>query len=320
MAEVRFLSVGQGDSILIKDESLIGIIDCKSYKGLVPTIEILKSEKISSIDFIVWSHPHLDHFSGFFDLLNYCVDRKIRIDKFYMALLTTQEVIDAVTLEISTRRKIIKLLMLINNLYEEGLINKCGNIDDLTGDIIGTSTEFNFLLPTKKTYNQFIKANYNQKNGKLDFKNNANLLSSVILMNEKQKDKVGVFTADSEKESLDGLYRKVKTSKSKIIFGQIPHHGSYDNHSPKFWNNFLLGNCEKAVAVISVGRKNKYGHPSNEVIEYFNKKKLVVKTTIPSEARSNTSNDSISFALDMMSVSSHRDENYSANNDVIVEF
>ena len=47
---------------------------------------------------------------------------------------------------------------------------------------------------------------------------------------------------------------------------QIPHHGAAPKAGPKFFNSALLPeNCMNAV--ISAGARNRYGHPTTQVIK-----------------------------------------------------
>lgn len=85
--EITFLNVGHGDSIGLKwndsGTEKIGIVDCKKNNNSVPTIEYLKSkENLQFIDFIVLTHPHIDHYSGFPELLSYIKNSNIKIKNF----------------------------------------------------------------------------------------------------------------------------------------------------------------------------------------------------------------------------------------------
>src|ERR1035437_9837061 len=86
MIESIFRNVGQGDSIILEWESekkkKLGIIDCKSNSDANPVLDYIIKENYTSIGFLFLSHPHIDHFSGFNQLINYCIDKNIRIDYF----------------------------------------------------------------------------------------------------------------------------------------------------------------------------------------------------------------------------------------------
>jgi len=62
--EVHFIDVGQGDSILIKDDSHAMLIDAgENDKGEV-VLNYLKSQKVKKLDYIIGTHPHSDHIGG----------------------------------------------------------------------------------------------------------------------------------------------------------------------------------------------------------------------------------------------------------------
>lgn len=61
---------------------------------------------------------------------------------------------------------------------------------------------------------------------------------------------------------------------SKIDFLKVGHHGSKTSSGKKFINYIKPG-----YALISVGRKNKYGHPNKEALENL-KNSIIYRTDI----------------------------------------
>ena len=75
-----------------------------------------------------------------------------------------------------------------------------------------------------------------------------------------------LFTGDIEKEAEEILTKKYeKTTKLKSSILKVGHHGSKTSTSEEFLN--LI---KPQIALIGVGKKNNFGHPSNEVIERLN--------------------------------------------------
>lgn len=67
---VHFLDVGQGDSILIEYNNKDMLIDAgESDQGEVVT-DYLQNQGISTLDYVVATHPHSDHIGGMDDVLN----------------------------------------------------------------------------------------------------------------------------------------------------------------------------------------------------------------------------------------------------------
>ena len=57
---------------------------------------------------------------------------------------------------------------------------------------------------------------------------------------------------------------------------QIPHHGSWENHQPTFWNKIISNKCQ---AAISCGINDSFQLPDYEVVKYFFSKKFIVRGT-----------------------------------------
>lgn len=67
---VHFLNVDQGDSILIKYENKSMLIDAgESDQGDV-VLDYLHDQGISTLDYVIATHPHSDHIGGMNDVLN----------------------------------------------------------------------------------------------------------------------------------------------------------------------------------------------------------------------------------------------------------
>ena len=67
---IHFLDVGQGDSILVEYNNKDMLIDAgESDQGEVVT-DYLQDQGISTLDYVVATHPHSDHIGGMNDVLN----------------------------------------------------------------------------------------------------------------------------------------------------------------------------------------------------------------------------------------------------------
>lgn len=67
---VRFLEVGQGDSILLQAGGKNMLIDAGPATAGSSIVSYLKSAGVSSLDVIVATHPHEDHIGGMIGVLN----------------------------------------------------------------------------------------------------------------------------------------------------------------------------------------------------------------------------------------------------------
>lgn len=65
-----FFDVGQGDSSLINYNGISILIDTGDEKFVNNSINIMKSQNIKTLDYVILSHDHADHVSGFKDIYN----------------------------------------------------------------------------------------------------------------------------------------------------------------------------------------------------------------------------------------------------------
>jgi len=105
------------------------------------------------------------------------------------------------------------------------------------------------------------------------FSSNDNDYSHILLFEENQF-KV-LFTGDASPKTLNLI---IKTNYVKFIKNikiiKVPHHGSKSGLNKNF-----LSVINPQIAVISVGKNNPYGHPSQEVLEMLKAKKVKIKRT-----------------------------------------
>ena len=84
--KITFKNVGQGDSIILEwngaEGRHIGIVDCHRYEGTNPVVQHLIDNELESIKFLILSHPHYDHYSGLLELLDFCEQQNIVIERF----------------------------------------------------------------------------------------------------------------------------------------------------------------------------------------------------------------------------------------------
>jgi PGF-pre-PGF domain-containing protein len=66
---VHFIDVGQGDSILLEYGDREMLIDAGERSASDDVVNYLNSEGITSLDYVVATHPHADHIGGISDIL-----------------------------------------------------------------------------------------------------------------------------------------------------------------------------------------------------------------------------------------------------------
>ena len=299
--KIYFKNVHNGDSILMEwmegEKRNFGIIDCAlSRNGLNPIVEHLKHKNQKEIGFVVSSHPHTDHYMGFFDLFDYCEDNNASIDVFFhTAGFGAKNLISFLSKGKETREEKLEKVFLSpvntdldkNCLFEffKVLLNQ-GEISNgfikevraITNDYMEISItediKIKFFAPVweyelQKYLNKVSEINEDKitLEAKKD-KNNTigNLLSTFILIEHKNF-KI-LLTSDINKDVFRRVIKNKKFNSEKIKICQLPHHGSELNFHEEDWIG-LIKNQSDVSYIMSAG--NRYQHPGYDVVSYFAK-------------------------------------------------
>lgn len=274
MINITFKNVGQGDSIVIEwkhnSKNKVGIIDCNLFDKKNPTLEHIISAGYSSIEFIILSHPHYDHFSGIRELLEYCEENIIVIKKF---LHTSQQVPDylrVATKSVISSNELVLLFSKINDLRKKQVIEFVTYIsDEVKGINLNERVKLEFLAPSSVEYERFLsKTPLFDEEGP---HNNAqaNWLSTIVKIYT--SDWYILLTSDSTLETLKRVgIQKKEEFLSNLKLGQSPHHGAKSNHYDAFWKT--KNHEPNTPIVFSVG-PNFYKHPSEKALNFFSQTK-----------------------------------------------
>jgi len=307
MVTITFKNVGQGDSIILEwtknGTPRFGVIDCNLYQGENPVVKHIKSREIKEIEFLLLSHPHFDHFSGFHDLLIYCQDEDVNIKRFLHSAEITSDFLKSATRSLEAESSLLKLFKLLKNFRNErGLaINSIEDNADLKIPL-GEGYIMEVLSPSSIEKDKFIRGEnypFDEEDGKNN--PNANWLSTIL----KISNKFGyiLLTSDVESTALSrvGKAKSSRLGNGKILMAQIPHHGSKKNLNKTFWQRRTRDS--KTPVVISVG-ENGYKHPSKEVVQFFSKNSTyeLVCTNLPGVfSKKDNLTTEISILLDVFS-------------------
>lgn len=96
-----------------------------------------------------------------------------------------------------------------------------------------------------------------------------NELSLVLLL--QHYNNTMLFTGDIEDK---GEYNIIETLNNNVDLLKVPHHGSNTSSSVDF-----LSSIKPNTGIISVGRNNIYGHPSNEVVDRYKNNNIDIYRT-----------------------------------------
>ena len=298
--KVIFKNVGHGDTIIFETgKNSIGIIDCRIYNNKNPVIEYIKNQNIKLVDFIILSHPHLDHYSGMFNLIKYCFINNIRIKCFCHTLTNLRYVATKIKNEIDLKKKNIKKDIVDYLNYIDNDVNKLkklrkmlvyidylrnlGWLDTKTINInwtlsIGNNYTLKALSPSELETQRFYDEIDKMKDMYYHFTDEvANYLSTVFILSNKTTEGHTLFMSDSVIDTQKRKDLQDYLSNHNFLFFQIPHHGSKAHLWEDLWDKIkYTTNC---VGYISAGSHRTYDLPDIEVIQYYNSKGINVKCT-----------------------------------------
>ena len=124
-AEVHFIDVGQGLSILVKGKDKNILYDAGEAEAAPVIVKYLKSQNVDTIDYFFASHPHSDHIGGCRGVM-----KEIETKNFIMCDLKKSMVPTTVTYK--------KLLQMLNDNKDitTSHIAKVGDTYDLGGGLV----------------------------------------------------------------------------------------------------------------------------------------------------------------------------------------
>jgi beta-lactamase superfamily II metal-dependent hydrolase len=287
MIKISFKNVDQGDSIVLewteKGENRIGIIDCSlNEKGENPVLDYIRSQKIKNVEFVILSHPHLDHFSGLPTLLEYCRDSNIQISSFIHTCSQVRNYIKSAISSTAAIKKITKVFKIVKKLRDDTGLNEGAITAPFSSYPMGDAS-LTFLSPTSFELDKYVKnESYHSPEESGGNTPNANWLSTVIKISI--GDSYILLTSDTEKYSLVRIDKSkmLNDENLKLILAQSPHHGAKRNHSNSFWKKRNYQKTETPI-VFSVG-KNSYGHVSEDTLSSFEKLDYKIYSTNPQGA------------------------------------
>ena len=244
---VTFCNVGQGDAIFITTPTNKHIlIDSGPDARVLGCLSNHMPFWDRTIDMVLLTHPHADHFMGIYHLLDRYTILSFDTEKLVNKSASFKELLG----EIDKRKIPIRYLLKSDKFTIKGKdIQK-----DVVISIAGPSQEY----LSKTSPNGLIG----------ETKEFASVLSHVSYGAFD-----ALFTGDSQAiglvDGIDSLDRKA----NRLEVLQIPHHGSRFGLSEE-----IVEELHPAIAIASVG-KNSYGHPAKVILDMFQKQHIPVLRT-----------------------------------------
>lgn len=232
--EITAISVGQGDGIYIRDETLTCLSDGGSSTvkevGSQRIVPFLKCRGVAKLDYVFISHGDADHYNGVQEILEN-PNLGVKIEHL---ILPVQEVWD---------EKLEALALLAKEKNVPVMVMKPG--DKLKGENI----ELTCLFPSKEEGEQLEKGNE----------------TSLVLDLKCGKFSM-LLTGDVEKEGEKKLQEHIVHTYTVLKAG---HHGSKNSSKEEF-----LEVVKPSYCILSAGKHNSYGHPHKETVDRLNKAKV----------------------------------------------
>ena len=93
---IDFIDVGQADSILIRNQDKVMLIDAGTNEAGETVVNYLENLGITKIDYLIGTHPHEDHIGGLDDVINNFDIGQIYMPKIETTTKTFEDVLDAI--------------------------------------------------------------------------------------------------------------------------------------------------------------------------------------------------------------------------------
>jgi competence protein ComEC len=229
---VVFCDVGQGDAVYIRTASGKNIlIDGGPDDKVLNCLSNHMPFWDKTLSLIVLSHPHADHLTGLISV----------IDRYSLIYYATEEVKISGILQKKLQDELAVKKITANYLQANDRI------------VFADQTKLLTFWPDENSLEKYIIASKSA-----NFSLDANGLCLVQLLSY-GKFKL-LLTGDADISVLN----KVEKEIGDIDVLKVSHHGSKTGTNPE-----LLNSTTPELAVISVGKGNRYGHPAKQTLNFL---------------------------------------------------
>lgn len=256
-----FLDVGEGTSQIIylgnRKAIIIDTGSCNPDSNYSILEKFIEDKAINCIEAVILSHSDEDHFGNAATLIRNHIDN---IKSIYFSL------------DKNTDKQVIKRFWQSILPFLKGNKEVCNrekfkpfNAPQIcyTNNLDNPLVKLDLLYPTHShTFEAVIH-------------NNANLASAILLFSVGNKRIL--FTGDAPYSAFE--YIEKKSGKQSVNIMTVPHHGGDIAADSKQLNNLYSDIIKTNIAIVSVGRNNKYNHPKPEVLETLVRNKIEIFCT-----------------------------------------
>lgn len=238
---VVFCDVGQGDAIFIRTPNGSDIlVDAGPDNTVLDCLGKHMPFWDRDLELVVLTHPHADHFIGIFSVLKSYKVKGFATEDLKNKTIGFNKLMDEIKAQAILTRFVFA---------GQGFVLK----DGVRLEIVGPTKEF--LRETSPGGTIGESKEFGSVETYIKFGNFSALL-----------------TGDSQAAELTEIPKRQDDKPLDVL--QIPHHGSKTGLSEDF-----LDQTNPKLAVISVGAKNKYGHPSAEILKILRDKDIKILRT-----------------------------------------
>lgn len=231
---IHYLDIGQGDATYIEfPDGEDMLVDCAKDARILTALGRVMKWRDNTIDYLVVTHPHADHYGGCIDVMKRFAIKQILYNGYRKEYDPTWKYFW------DTLKQKEKNGSEYDEITHEQSLN------------IGSST-IHILYPDHSVSDDPVVV----EKGEGHVVNNTSIVFVLIYGKN-----TALFTGDMENELEQKLVAKYGTQlKSDVL--KVGHHGSPGSSSQPFIDAVL-----PSYTTISVGKDNKYGHPSYRILK-----------------------------------------------------
>ena len=159
---VDFIDVGQADSILIRNQDQVMLIDAGTNEAGETVVNYLKELGITKINYLVGTHPHEDHIGGIDDVINNFDIGQIYMPKMETTTKTFEDVLEAIenknlTVTAPNKGDKIELRQAVGTFMTDPILDKDNlNLSSLVMRLEFGNTSFLFMGDAEKENEETI--------------------------------------------------------------------------------------------------------------------------------------------------------------------
>ena len=159
---VDFIDVGQADSILIRNQDQVMLIDAGTNEAGDTVVNYLKELGITKINYLVGTHPHEDHIGGIDDVINNFDIGQIYMPKMETTTKTFEDVLEAIenknlTVTAPNKGDKIELGQAVGTFMTDPILDKDNlNLSSLVRRLEFGNTSFLFMGDAEKENEETI--------------------------------------------------------------------------------------------------------------------------------------------------------------------